>query len=190
MEYDSSESEEQLLPAGNQGWTDETQEELETEYDSSEPEEQHLPAGDQGWTDEIPIRGLRAVQEDAEAEDRSPTPEMPKRNIFAFLSEEPTSESEGRPMSEEAKRLRESMDSDPDRRGKFVRWFFEETIRDAMQEAYLDGAIVGYKRRNDGADVPEDLMEHLREKARAVRYEPLDPEDVVHLDEMARDFSL
>ena len=161
---------------------------METEYDSSVSEET-LPVRNQGWTDEIPIRGMVAKQEDAEGEDRSPTPEMPKGNIFAMLSEEKTPKSETKPLSEEAKRLREGINSQPNGRAKFVRWFFEQAIRQAVQEAYLDGAIVGYKRRNGGADVPEDLMDHLREKARAMWYEPLDPEDIAYLDEMEREFS-
>lgn len=114
---------------------------------------------------------------------------MPKRKLFTFLEEaeaEPREPDAKKPKSEESKRTTAEIDSEPDDKAEFVRYFLEQTIREAMVDAYLDGSIVGYKRRHHGAEVPEDLMEQLREEAKAVWYEPLDPEDEATLEEMQR----
>lgn len=112
---------------------------------------------------------------------------MPKRKLFTILEEAEASEPEPKKARpEERKRTQAEIDGEQDAKAKSVRYFLEQTIREAMVDAYLDGSIVGYKRSNQGADVPEDLMEQLREEAKFVWYEPLDPEDEAALEEMQR----
>ena len=107
---------------------------------------------------------------------------MLKGEFITSLEEaEPSGPDPKKPRSEENRRMQAVIDRKPDSMAELMRYFLEQT-REAMVDAYLDGVIVGYKCRNHGADIPEDLMEQLREEAKAVWYKPLNPEDEAILE--------
>ena len=163
---------------------------MKTKHDNTMAEEPALEAGNQGWTRELPIRSTMSEQPRPAAAYQSLTREIFIRNSIASLraaETEETDELETEPMSEEAQRITALVNIGPEGEAKFVRLFLELSMLEQMEKAYVAGAI--QRRKNEGVEeVPEDVMDRLRKRAREVSREPLDAEDVAFLDDLEQAF--
>lgn len=65
-----------------------------------------------------------------------------------------------------------------------MRWTFEQSFRDDMEQGFLEGPVAGFREASNNSNVPEDVTEAFRAEARGGQQEPQPPEIEAMMDEI------
>lgn len=75
-----------------------------------------------------------------------------------------------------------------DDKKRFIRWFFEQSLRDELQQGALEGAMAAYKEVTNSDNIAADVMEQLRARARVTRQSHLPAFAEEFLEEVVYDY--